>query len=204
MRGKMASSKRDILVDTALQLFSENGYRATGIDKILEESGVAKMTLYKHFKSKDELIIATLQRRDENFSKYVATELQRRIPLLKCDPRIAKLMAYLDFIHEWISSDSFTGCNFINASVEFKRADDPIHIAASNYQMQLIKMIEGFLEQLHLENAFYVARAIHMLIEGAIVIAGTFYDKTSGQQAKENIIKILNSYEINPPLEIIN
>ncbi|MEE8533082.1 MAG: helix-turn-helix domain-containing protein, partial [Alphaproteobacteria bacterium] len=61
----MASSRRDHLVDTALALFCRDGFHATGIDRILAESGVAKMTLYKHFKSKDELILAALRRRDE-------------------------------------------------------------------------------------------------------------------------------------------
>ncbi len=52
------SSRRDHLVETATELFSKNGFRATGIDTVLEESGVAKKTLYNHFRSKDELIIA--------------------------------------------------------------------------------------------------------------------------------------------------
>ena len=59
----MASLRRDHLVGTALSLFSKHGYHATGIDRILAESGVAKMTLYKHFRSKDELILAALRRR---------------------------------------------------------------------------------------------------------------------------------------------
>ncbi|HIP77475.1 MAG TPA: TetR/AcrR family transcriptional regulator, partial [Kiloniellaceae bacterium] len=61
----MVSSRREHLVDTATQLFSRHGYRATGIDTILAEAGVAKMTLYNHFKSKDELILASLRRSDE-------------------------------------------------------------------------------------------------------------------------------------------
>ena len=59
----MSISRRDHLVDTAVKLFSKHGFRATGIDRVLAESGVAKKTLYNHFRSKDELIIATLQKR---------------------------------------------------------------------------------------------------------------------------------------------
>ena len=66
----MPSTKRDHLIDTALELFSRDGFQATGIDKILKESGVAKMTLYNHFKSKDELILAVLRRRDETFRNH--------------------------------------------------------------------------------------------------------------------------------------
>ena len=66
----MSSSKRDLLINTALELFSREGFHATGIDRILSESGVAKMTLYNHFKSKDELILAALRRRDETFRNW--------------------------------------------------------------------------------------------------------------------------------------
>ena len=59
----MSASRRDHLVDTALQLFCQHGFRATGIDRVLSESGVAKKTLYNHFKSKDDLIIAARQKR---------------------------------------------------------------------------------------------------------------------------------------------
>ena len=67
----MAVSKRDQLVDAALELFYRNGFNATGIDKIIAEAGVAKMTLYKHFKSKEELIQAALRRRDEKIQVWL-------------------------------------------------------------------------------------------------------------------------------------
>ena len=67
----MASNKRDTLVDTALNLFYREGFHAVGIDRILAEAGVAKMTLYNHFRSKDELILSVLRRRDEQFRKLV-------------------------------------------------------------------------------------------------------------------------------------
>jgi len=68
----MASNKRDQLLSTAEDLFYRDGYHATGIDRILAESGVAKMTLYKHFKSKDELIVAVLDARHERCSRACA------------------------------------------------------------------------------------------------------------------------------------
>ncbi len=199
----MASVKRDLLVDTALQLFTQNGYRATGIDKILAKSGVAKMTMYKHFKSKDELIIAALRRRDELFSADMSARIERLVMQQKGDPRIKKLMAFFEALHEWISSDSFRGCNFINASIEFKREDDPIHVAASARKKLMIQQIQELLVELHLPDTAYVARSIHMLVEGAIVMAVTLNDKNTAQQAKDNALKILHSYAISPPLMAI-
>jgi AcrR family transcriptional regulator len=69
------TSKREQIVDVALSLFYQGGFNATGVDKIVSESGVTKKTLYAHFKSKDELILATLRRRDELFRN---NELVRR------------------------------------------------------------------------------------------------------------------------------
>ena len=71
-------SKRDQLIDTAEELFYQHGFNATGIDKILAEAGVAKMTLYNHFKSKDALIEAALQRRDERFRDWLSAQVESK------------------------------------------------------------------------------------------------------------------------------
>ena len=73
-----SGSRRDHLVETAIRLFNRDGFHATGIDTILSEAGVAKMTLYKHFKSKDDLIVAALRRRDERWMTWFRGELKRR------------------------------------------------------------------------------------------------------------------------------
>ena len=74
----MALSRRDHLVETALGLFMRDGFHATGIDAILAEAGVAKMTLYNHFKSKDELILAALRLRDEQFLEWLVSAVEAR------------------------------------------------------------------------------------------------------------------------------
>ncbi len=125
----MASPRRDHLVDTALRLFYRDGFHATGIDKILAESGVAKMTLYKHFKSKDELILAAVRRRDEQIRNWLMRAAERRARA----PR-DRLLALFDALEEWFRSDDFSGCMFINASAEFGRCDDPIHAAAAEHK----------------------------------------------------------------------
>ena len=80
----MASSKRDQLINTAQELFYREGYHATGIDRILAESGVAKMTLYKHFRSKDELIQAVLQSREQSVLGQLAA-LRASAPAREAD-----------------------------------------------------------------------------------------------------------------------
>ncbi|MGH7058716.1 MAG: TetR/AcrR family transcriptional regulator, partial [Acetobacteraceae bacterium] len=92
----MASLRRDHLVQTALALFSRHGYHATGIDRILAESGVAKMTLYKHFRSKDDLILAALRHRDEQFCRWFQSEIEARA----AHPR-ERLLAVFDVLEAW-------------------------------------------------------------------------------------------------------
>jgi len=190
----MASAKRDHLVNVALCLFSKYGYRATGIDTILAESGVAKMTLYNHFKSKDELIIAVLNKRDNDFILWMRDAIKRHSKGQQGDGRMRKLMALFDALHEWINGDNFYGCNFINASIEFKREDDPIHVTAAAHKKLMIQILLELLVELNLENADYVAKQIHMLIEGAIVMAVSIGEKNSAVIAKQSALQILQAY----------
>ena len=109
------SVKREQLVDTALRLFYRDGFHATGIDKILAEAGVARMTLYKHFKSKDDLVLAALRRRDEQFRTWFERAVEQR----GATPR-ARLVAIFDALDDWFAGRAFPGgefhgCAFVNA-----------------------------------------------------------------------------------------
>ena len=90
----MATGRREHLVETALNLFMAQGIRATGIDQILSESGVAKKTLYNHFNSKEDLIVATLKKRNEDFMAKMRTSIARLAPKQDADPRMAPCLLY--------------------------------------------------------------------------------------------------------------
>ena len=92
----MASSKRDQLINTAQELFYREGYHATGIDRILAESGVAKMTLYKHFRSKDELIQAVLQSREQSVLGQLAA-------VRASAPAREAVLQVFEGLHAWIN-----------------------------------------------------------------------------------------------------
>jgi len=190
----MPSKKRDHLVLTALNLFSKQGYRATGIDTILSVSGVAKMTLYNHFKSKNELIIAALNKRDEDFLNWLNSAIDRLTHQQKSDPRINRLMALFDAVNEWINSEQFYGCNFINASIEFKRKDDPIHVTAAAHKKLMLQILREFLSELKLQEPDTVAKQIHMVIEGAIIMAVSLGELNSAKIGKQTTLQILEPY----------
>ena len=175
----MTSIRRDHLVDTALKLFSRYGFHATGIDRILSESGVAKMTLYKHFKSKDDLILAALQRRDELHRAW----LTREIETLATAPR-ERLLALFTALGNWFESDDFNGCCFINATAEYGDTDSPIHKAADDHKRSIRAYILELAEAAEAKKAGELADQLMLLMEGAIVAAHISGKDVPAQHAK--------------------
>ncbi len=175
----MASSKREQLVDTALKLFYRDGFHATGIDRILAESGVAKMTLYNHFKSKDELILAALRLRDERFRNWFMKAVEQR-----AEKPAQRLLAVFDVLEEWFRTDEFCGCMFINASAEFGRPDDPIHEASAEHKRLVQRFVTSLAEAAGAPDPPRLARQLCLLIEGASVLAHISGDPNVAREAQ--------------------
>ncbi len=176
----MPSAKRDHLIDTALRLFNRDGYHATGIDRVIEEAGVARMTLYNHFKSKDELILAALARRDERFLAWI----DGRLRALAETPR-DRLLAMFDALGEWFQSDDFSGCMFINASAEFGQADNPIHKAAADHKILVWRHFRDLAKAAGAADPRDLASSLMLLAEGAIVMAYVAGRKDAAAQARK-------------------
>jgi len=175
----MASGKRDHLIDTALELFCQNGFHATGIDKILEQAGVARMTLYNHFKSKDELILATLRRRDEKFRNWFMRTVER----LAKTPQ-DRLLSIFDTLDEWFTGKDFFGCMFINASAEYSAPDDPIHMASVEHKTLVLKYLRELSTATGVRESDVLADELMLLMEGAIVMAYVAGDHKAASHAK--------------------
>lgn len=180
-------SKREIIVSTALELFYQNGFHATGIDKIIAQAGVSKKTLYNHFTSKDELILATLRLRDELFRNNIMRETE----LLASTPK-ERLLTIFDAHASWFASKTFSGCMFINAAAEYSSQEDPHHIMSAEHKNLLRDYIENLAKKAGLKEPSLVARQINLLLEGSIVEAYVSNNKNSVYIAKdmaETIIK---------------
>jgi AcrR family transcriptional regulator len=175
-------------------LFCKNGFRATGIDTVLGESGVAKKTLYNHFKSKDELVIAALQKRDEDFLSTIREVIARRTPEQEGDPRMAGVLAFFDGLHEWITGEGFNGCTFINASAEYPRRDDPVHVACANHKKLVLQLLQELLVDLKLPDPQLAARQVALLADGAIVSAHTAGDRQAALCAKQAARQLLENW----------
>lgn len=176
----MPSTRRDHLIDTALELFNRGGYHAVGIDKILAESGVAKMTLYKHFRSKDDLILAALARRDERWLKGLGDSVAQRA----ASPR-GRLLAVYDVLSEWFEAPDFNGCMFIKAAGEFTEAENPIHAACAAHQRRLFDYLRDLAAAAGAPRPAKLARELMLLAVGAIVITQVNGAVDAAAQARE-------------------
>ncbi|WNO09299.1 TetR/AcrR family transcriptional regulator [Teredinibacter sp. KSP-S5-2] len=183
-----AVSKREHIVTTALNLFYKNGFNATGVDTIIAQAGVSKKTLYNHFRTKDELILATLRKRDELFRNFFMREVEKKEKTAR-----GRLLAIFDMVDNWFKSDDFAGCMFINASAEFGAADNPNHIFCAEHKRLMLDYIRDLASQAAASNPDQLADQLNLLIEGAIVCAHVMGDKEAALKAKEMGMKFIES-----------
>ncbi len=160
------SEARQRLLETADRLFYQHGIRAIGIDRVIAEAGVAKMTLYTHFASKDDLVLAVLHHREAAFLASFQPILERHQ-----HSGGGPVRGLFAAFKEWFAREDFRGCAFINAAVELA---DPAHPGRSYVREQKRRFgefIRGYLTASLGAEAASVVPAIALLIEGAIVTA---------------------------------
>ena len=162
----MSASKREELVQGALKAFYSGGFHAIGMDRLAKEAGVSKTAIYKHFRTKEELILAALRLRDEQFRNW----LVRRIEALASAPR-DQLIAIFDALGEWFLEDGFKGCMFIKASSEYLDREDPIHVTSAEHKRMLRTYFTGIATKAGAKSPEALAKQLLLIKEGAIVLA---------------------------------
>jgi AcrR family transcriptional regulator len=160
-------SARERILDTAYDLFSRHGIRAVGIDRIIATSGVAKMSLYRNFQSKDALVLAFLARREERWTnEWLVAEATAR-----GDTGAERMLAIFDVFGEWFARDDFEGCAFVNVLLEFDDAQSPIRQATVEHLANIRGFVREFAEQAGASDPEALARQWHILMKGSIVSA---------------------------------
>jgi AcrR family transcriptional regulator len=160
-------SARERILDTAYDLFSRHGTRAVGVDRIIAECGIAKMTLYRNFPSKDNLILAFLDRRDELWTRaWLQAEAQRR----GATPA-ERLLAIFDTFEGWFAREDFEGCSFINVMLEIVEPDSPVRQATVAHLESIRAFVRSLAEDAGIEDSDSFARQWHILMKGSIVSA---------------------------------
>ncbi len=155
-------SARDRILWTAHDLFYRDGIRATGIDRIIAEAGVTKVTFYRHFPSKNDLVVAYLDYRHARWITWFADALDRH--RTAGQPSINVLVPVLQ---EWFSSSDFRGCAFINAIVEFDGTLPGVLEISRRHKAEVTGLISELLPSSGQPET--KAQAVAMAIDGAIV-----------------------------------
>ncbi|QND65498.1 TetR/AcrR family transcriptional regulator [Mesorhizobium loti] len=186
MTSSPASDKRQHVVETAYALFKRAGFHATGIDRIIAEAEVAKMTMYRHFPSKDELIVEVLDYRARRFESQLDRLAEE---VATPEQRIEKIF---DWHERWFRSPDFHGCLFAHALAEFGDPRHPVFKAAARQKNGLKQRMQSILEEVMPRGrAGSVAAALLMLIEGATLLAQMGQADTAIRDARKAALSII-------------
>lgn len=182
------SEKRDHLINVAAEIFDRKGYHAAGIDQVIAEAGIAKTTLYRHFKSKDELIVAALNRIDENFR----AEMRKFVDGHANNPA-DKILATFDFLEKWFSGPVFYGCPFMGAASEHNKRDHPVFQTAVIHKRLSIAYLEELAYAAALDNPKELAQQINLLHEGSAAVAHVSGDPGAAAKAKSIAARLIEA-----------
>ncbi len=168
LTGATPRDARERILETAYELFSRNGIRAVGVDRVIAESGVAKMTLYRHFGSKDELVLEFLRRREQRWTQeWLQAEVERRT-----DDPAERLLAIFDVFDAWFRTEDFEGCAFINVLLEVADRTSSVREATIVHLATIRSFLQGLASDAGVADPEDFARSWHILMKGSIVAAG--------------------------------
>lgn len=186
MRAK-PSDARQRIIETAERLFYAEGIRGVGIDRIIAEAEVAKMSLYNHFPSKDDLILAVLQYREEKFNTLFDKWMERHVAA-----GMDRFEAFFAALKNWFESPGFRGCMFINTRVELADPGHPASKFAACHKERFHQMLRTIIEESRgSKSADTMAPAIALLVEGAIVTAVMTESPAPADVAKEAALALV-------------
>jgi AcrR family transcriptional regulator len=165
---KIETTPKEKLFQTATRLFYQHGYRAIGVDTIAAESGIGKMTLYRHYPSKDDLIVAYLRDSDQDF--WDQFEQITKDALTASD----KLLAFFEALQAYVLSADCYGCPFINVTAEFPDPEYAGHQVALEHKRSVLRRFQQLAEAAGAREPEALANALFLLMDGAYVAARMF------------------------------
>lgn len=161
-------AKRDDILATATRLFGEYGYHAVGVDRIRDEAGVSKMTLYHHFAGKEALVEAVLAQRHERFMASLTAAVAAQATARE------RLRAVFDWHARWFASEHFHGCMFLKATEEYAREPASLLALSRRHKAGVKELVEDILAEMRGEAAPRLACLVQVTLDGMIVNAYLF------------------------------
>lgn len=177
-------NKRDFIVSEATRLFYERG-TGLGVDTLVEEIGVAKMTIYKHFRTKDDLIVACLRYVDGRYRERLQAGIVE-----DADP-IEKILGIFDSLGDWFVKPNFRGCAFVNAAVEIADPSHPARQAVLDHKLRTREWVSQLVDECGIVDSSFVTRQIVQLMEGAVTSAFVENDPTAALVARRTAEQVL-------------
>lgn len=185
----MPTPTRQRLVEAAVRRFYRDGFRSVGIDQVLADVGISKTAFYKHFESKDDLMLAALETQNgwlqETFQKMIC---ERGGPTA-----LGQLHAILDVVEHIIESDDYQGCIFVNAAMEFPLPHEPAHVAASQNKQAIENIIFLLAEEAGADNPRALAQELCLIMEGAYVTRQVTGNKDTANIARRIVKQVIAS-----------
>lgn len=184
---------RQRLIETAAEMFYAQGFQAVGLDAILDAVGITKTAFYKHFESKDDLIIAVLDHRDR-------VEVDEWVGFIRShgagDAR-ASLGAIFSLLDEWFSKPEFNGCLFLNALTEFPNEGDPINRSARRHGEHIAGAILALARSAGARDPEALTEQLMLLVTGAIASRHRGHDLAAAKTAAR-VAQVLVNEACNP------
>jgi AcrR family transcriptional regulator len=193
----VVSSARERILTAAYELFSRRGIRAVGTDEVIERAGVARATLYRHFATKDDLVVAVLQRREEVWTRGLIEEQSRA----RAATPEGQLLAIFDVMHDWFQSrDGYEGCSFINVFLELG-ADHPAGKACLAHIDRVRDIVRRRAVAAGLTDVEDFASSCHILMKGAMILAAVG-DLDAALRARRMALCLIDAHRPVEPIDI--
>ena len=192
-----ATSARERILAAAYELFSRRGIRAVGTDEVIGRAGVARATLYRHFATKNDLVLAVLQRREELWTHGLIEEQSRQ----RGNTPEEQLLAIFDVMHDWFQlRDGYEGCSFINVLLELG-ADHPAGRASIGHIDHVRDIVRHRALAAGLTDVEDFASSWHILMKGAIILAAVG-DLDAAVRAREMACALIERHRPVPAADV--
>ena len=181
------SAARERILDTAFTLFYSRGIRAVGVDLIIAESGVAKATFYKHFPSKDDLVVAYLDKVDGVWSSQLKEAAEAAGP----DPA-NQLVGMFDALSNACRREGYRGCAFINAAAE-SRPGTAVHDRTVAHKTAVLTWVRDLAERVPVRDPGSLARSLTLLLDGGLASGALDADREAPAVAKASARDLIDA-----------
>lgn len=183
-------STRQRLIDAAVQRFYRDGFRNVGIDQIYSDVGISKTAFYKHFESKDDLMLAVV----EDQTRWLRESMQEVILRRGGPTTVGQLRALFDLVEQITEKENFHGCIFVNVTMEFPLPHEPVHIAARNAKQAFEEAVCQIAQRGQALDPRAAARELCLVMEGAYVTRHVTGDPTTISAARQIAELILSRH----------